>query len=518
MFDLIGVSPQLLIFNDIRYKSIFSTLTTLLILLFSIIFAIFSLNEYFKYESPILIYSKGFDENITRAINIKEILLMFQLMDASTYMTIDDSVAYYVGELSINYDNGTNEIFNLDIQPCEFEKNIDAEFKDFVRDKSKFGKSFEDFYCINSQNQNKSLFYRPNIGSSNINLYVYLKNNSNYIPEQIQSLIVSENDFLDHNNKEKPIKRNYIYHLTTGYSSSEYTTINYNFQYIKYESDDGFFYKNEKSFIGISFSDMTFYKNINNKYNLNQNFKTSNISNIAKISFEINKTNYEDYKRTYSRLQSLLAEVMSVVNLLFEIGRLVSYILCNKKMSKDIVGNLLNKANKINEFNKKNNKRNINFKGFEISSSSEKIKIKQESEKKIYNSDNSQNKSEKLNISKDNNILKIKKLNKININNIILTKINFCNILKSFLCFKDKKTKLINLCHNIITEDLSIERILERFYNLENIYYFISNEEKETLNIIKNKRLTEIDKYIDNINKDIIINNNNKSKIDTENY
>ena len=34
---------------------------------------------------------------------------------------------------------------------------------------------------------------------------------------------------------------------------------------------------------------------------------------------------------------------MSVVNLLFEIGRQLSNILCNKKMTKDIIEHLLNK-------------------------------------------------------------------------------------------------------------------------------------------------------------------------------
>ena len=52
---------------------------------------------------------------------------------------------------------------------------------------------------------------------------------------------------------------------------------------------------------------------------------------------------------------------------------------------------------------------------------------------------------------------------------------------------------MINLCHNIITKDICIERILERFYNLENGN--ISGEEKENLNCFKNKRDKEINEY-----------------------
>ena len=54
--------------------------------------------------------------------------------------------------------------------------------------------------------------------------------------------------------------------------------------------------------------------------------------------------------------------------------------------------------------------------------------------------------------------------------------INYFHILKSFLCFKDKKTKIINFCYDFINKNMCIERILDRFYNLENNYHkFIKN-------------------------------------------
>ena len=89
-----------------------------------------------------------------------------------------------------------------------------------------------------------------------------------------------------------------------------------------------------------------------------------------------------------------------------------------------------------------------------------------------------------------------------------MKKINYYHILKSYLCFEDKKSKLINLCHNIVTEDMSIERILERFYNLENIYNLFSNEEKTKFKLINNNRLKEVNQYIYTVkNNDIKIDN-----------
>ena len=56
---------------------------------------------------------------------------------------------------------------------------------------------------------------------------------------------------------------------------------------------------------------MTFYRKMYNYYNLENNFKNLNQSIIGTISIEINKSNYDNYKRSYQRLQSLLAEIMS---------------------------------------------------------------------------------------------------------------------------------------------------------------------------------------------------------------
>ena len=51
-FDLIGPSPRLYIFNKNRYKTFFSSIISLIIIIFSVFYTIFSLIQYFKYENP----------------------------------------------------------------------------------------------------------------------------------------------------------------------------------------------------------------------------------------------------------------------------------------------------------------------------------------------------------------------------------------------------------------------------------------------------------------------------------
>ena len=246
---------------------------------------------------------------------------------------------------------------------------------------------------------------------------------------------------------------------------------------------------------------------------MKKNFEDLNFSNIGSIGIAINKSNFDNYKRTYKRLQALLAEIMSIINLLIYIGSYLSNILCDKKMCKDIIEVLINK-NIRHSLNKHyiNSNNNININTLFKNDKKNEIfqnrnKINQKSTERTIAIDNLK-KNEDSNFSKstERRLPKINKLHKSYKTDKVLKKLNVCNILKSNLCYNDSKTKLINFCHNIIIEDMSIEKILERFYIIENLYYFLSSEERHKLMPIKNKRFKEIYKYIHEINNDNINN------------
>jgi hypothetical protein len=255
---------------------------------------------------------------------------MFQLIDAysNSAENIDDSILNYYGSYTVIYDNGT--IFNkeLNIEKCDFETNINYRFRDALKKRLNFGKPVEDFYCISSKNGKLPLFYTPGIGYSMIHLTILInKNITTHIPEKMALLIISENDIINHNNKNKPISENFIYHMPSSFSNLESSEIKYYLQYIKYESDDGYFFPVNKNFSGISFSSITYNKLKNDNSDLKE------ISILGSISIEINQSHFDHYIRSYQKLQSLLAEIMSVISILFEIGKKISIILCNKKMS-----------------------------------------------------------------------------------------------------------------------------------------------------------------------------------------
>ena len=502
LFDIIGTTPQLFIFKNKRYKSIFSSLLSIIIIFISIAFSILSLVDYLKYDNPNIIYFKNNDKNGEINFLLKDFLLVFQLVDSidsTTFNILNESICHYVAYYHIIYNNGTIFDQPLNIKKCEFGKYLDSEYHNLVNENT-YGRTLDEFYCLNTKDNNLSLFYDPNIGFSIITLDVIFNNNSIYTPEKIYSLIVTENDLIDHYNKKVPISKGYDFHFSTAYNSLEYTKISYTLQYIKYESDESLIFKNSRTLKGLSFLSMdSFRVNIGNSI-LQNNFQSSN---IGKIEILINRTNFDNYKRSYEKLQNLLAGVMSIINILLEVGRQIANILCSKKMNKDIIEYLINKKQILK---KEKNKKNVNNVQLKINNEIKETIVEKDIIDKTNVVENLENieKSCEIQLNKpneNNNNTKNKKIKVIKVgNNKAIKKINYCNIIKSFFGFKDKKSKLINLCHAIVNEDMCVEKLLERLYNLENVYSYLSKDNIEKISFIKNKRFNEIYKFIYEVN------------------
>ena len=264
----------------------------------------------------------------------------------------------------------------------------------------------------------------------------------------------------------------------------------YDYQYIKYESDTGIFLKNTKIIDAIGFSGLSYSNNINFQ---NKGF-------LAIITFEINKSNYDYYKRTYKKIQSFLADVTSVINLIITILRLLTYFILNKKMSTDIIRKIM----MVDIYKEFKGKISLNQKGELVK------KLKDiDKDKTISEFEEKQNSKEVINES--NNIkLKEKKLKERNIK--VLKNLNFFEIIKSFFCFKDVRTKLIDLCNRIIKEDICIDRILSRLYNLEKVYYLMENKGYDKCKLNRKEEFKKINDYLFQINYEVKKSNNSKSE------
>ena len=100
IFDILGPSPKLLIFNNERYKSFVSSIISIIVMIMiSIIFIV----QYFDYDSPMVSYSKSNDKSTNRAINLKDTLLIFQMIDSTNFELIDNSKVYFTAKHIKNF-------------------------------------------------------------------------------------------------------------------------------------------------------------------------------------------------------------------------------------------------------------------------------------------------------------------------------------------------------------------------------------------------------------------------------
>lgn len=125
-------------------------------------FIVFSLNQYFKYDNPGIIYSKANDEETKRAIYIKDILFMFQLVGSKTLNPVNEAVVYIEDEHADIYDNGKVDSSNITLEKYELGKNIDLKYEEYINNKYKFEPKLDEFYCISSENEIYLYFINKN--------------------------------------------------------------------------------------------------------------------------------------------------------------------------------------------------------------------------------------------------------------------------------------------------------------------------------------------------------------------
>ena len=481
-FDFIGIVPQFRILKYDSYKSIFSTIISIIITISSIVFTIYSIIDYIKFNNPSISYLIRFDNKLNNTIFLEDTLFMFRFY--RVYINSSETDLNSSGYYYSNYN-----ITKLNIERCQIGKNINIKFKEYLE--KKYEDQINKYFCISSEHGKLPFFYNPgliNDEQSLISINV-LNDNNAYLDNFITIELITENDIIDHDNKTNPIVVS-SYSYTGYYDFDEYFYIDYRFELIRYETDNGYFFNNFKNFTGVGMSEIS----------LKNDFVSSS---LGEITFQQSEKNYSHYKRSYEKIQSLLADITSVINILIIVGKIISNILLQKKMNKDIVKSILNKNiyNEIKEHslieNNKNTKKLFNNANKRVINS-ERKDINKDIKEISNNKDNS-NKLFKLKLSKNDLFLEENKKSKKIVKIHILKKINFFNIIKSYFCFKDKKTNLINICNNFVMRDLRVERILGRLYELEKIFNLLSKEELSKLNLYIDKKFSRISYYINGI-------------------
>ena len=525
IFDIYGMTTDKLnIFNG-NNKTKSGLIISFIFIALSIAYALYTLIDYFKYSTPSVIYFKQNEQNTNKTIDMKEPFL-FELyyFDHMNVVPVNESNINFRSFYSKNM-NDDYEMAPINIEKCEYGKNIDTKYKDQLSNLI-----IDDMYCISDDLTNYPIFYYSEFEISEIIIIITINEDMNYTQSNLYLSIINPNNVVNHI-KSNPISDIYFSESYADISKNKYNSISYNFQYIKYESDKGFIFEKTHTYNGKEFSNMDI--ETSNYYGMTDN------ETYVGIFIDVNRQDYDYYSRSYERIQLVIIEIYWIVDIILLIGRIISSYFTDKKTSIELVKYLIaknvneksiseevsininnnnqknetifkekiniNNNNQQNEsiFKEKININNINqqneiiFKE-ETNINNNKInyldnKIKQ-SDNKSKNLDNNNEIEETINYSLEKNSNADDK--RIN----VLNSLNYYNIIKSYLCFKDDKTKLINCCDDLITEELAIERILRRMNDMEDQINFISNSLNAS-NTCKNDKFDEINELIDKIDK-----------------
>ena len=171
-FDFIGFIHQFRILDESRYKSLFSTILSFLIILFSINFVLYSFIDFIN-QIPEVEYYKNNDYETNKTIVLSDSLLMFKpfFNCSSDPSKLPDITVSLTIPLEQKY-------LDAKFEPCELGKNINLKYKDLIEKFNSIEKWNSDtYFCINYNSvnmKNFTLYSHPIIPYEEENsLYIY---------------------------------------------------------------------------------------------------------------------------------------------------------------------------------------------------------------------------------------------------------------------------------------------------------------------------------------------------------
>jgi len=165
-FDLIGITPQLKIFNKSTYKTILSSIISIVIILISISFSLYSIILYFKFDKPNVIYSKDNDKSTNRTFLIKDTLLLLLLVEpiSMSFKYLNRS-EIWLESIYLEIDPFGKFISKpLTLESCKLGINLDIKYKGFIDEFGDTGFLLNESFCVSHEYGDFPIYYHPESG------------------------------------------------------------------------------------------------------------------------------------------------------------------------------------------------------------------------------------------------------------------------------------------------------------------------------------------------------------------
>ena len=342
--DTIGPTPSLKIFKKDNYKSFTGSILSIIIYILIIVYFIISFVDFFKFSNPTIVYWKDNTQEKNITINLYEKLFLFQITNSKTNKVIKDEDIVLKAFLTYQSKN-TSFQKEIALEQCKLGDNINMKHKNSL-EKIKLSKnaSIDDFLCFKKEDINITLYNDQKMGEVYISIIIYSFNEFIF-PNEIYIKYYIGIDSINHFDRNQPFSPNYIYGETLNFDYSMLISKLIEIDYVEYETDNGLFFPTKKIYEGIDIKN-EFDKFLSNYYNYSELIKFRGFSSMGWIAIRINEKSYERYKRTYPRLQSLVADSISSIQLFFMIYYFLGNYYYHIGMNIEIMKNILDKKNK----------------------------------------------------------------------------------------------------------------------------------------------------------------------------
>jgi hypothetical protein len=494
--DFMSVEAKLYIRGKDRYKTKFGFVMSILSFISICVLSAFFVKFYIeKVDVNVLFLKESTNEALYMDLNLKP--FFFTLTDI-TGKDVDPrmvslTIKYF---LYTKYDESM-EI--LETEACKYEKHLpDPKYKKMFENVN-----FESYTCIKNDKYNLNLTDDPvNSILNYFNLYVSecnnstLNNNSCYPRELIKDYLSTSNMYfsyyfpnfiIDHYNSTSPLQESFTLIERKIYNDMFYG-YNENIKVVNYTSDEGAVMqdlrtwtisgRDESSSVDIAIKSTTTVPN------------TKSVFSISLLSGKV-----DQYKRTYPKIQSVVANIGGVLKFIMTISSFLSKYISLQMLEVELSNNFI--CDKDKEQNK-------NRKVVEMTSCNNLKSYPLSSTVTILN----KNFPDKNMIPKNINstISEIKKVKQ-------RKRLTFVEALMPKKCLNKSSAKhSLNKYSKIIKTYMSTDNILKLFKDFENIKYLYLNEKQvELFEFMRSPTLNEhyvnIEKMIKNKFTTLEINN-----------
>ena len=176
IFDLYGMTTSKLnIFNG-NNKTKSGLIISFIFIALSIWYALYRLIDYFKYSTPSVIYFKENRRDTNKTIDMKEPFIFdlnYYDYDNLRFAHLNESVVDFGQSIYMKVSNDDYDITPINIEKCEYGKNIDTKYKDQLP-------SIDGKFCISDDLTNYPIFYYSESEYSKIYISLIIDEDKNY--------------------------------------------------------------------------------------------------------------------------------------------------------------------------------------------------------------------------------------------------------------------------------------------------------------------------------------------------